>query len=149
MNKLTLTTMVLALAVVGSNIALASPFYVARDRSGEVAVTNGEPRMGWTVEQGPFSTKDAAQRASGTEFSPRANGSQLDFPSVNRRGLGYDNKGFFVISNRSGEKAVITGRPGIGWNVEQGPFGTKDEAQRAMGAEFSPRTRGAQLDFPR
>lgn len=80
MKKLNLILMISVLALIGSNIVFASPFYVVRDRSGQVAVTNGEPGIGWNLEQGPFATKDEAQRAMGAEFSPRTRGAQLDFP---------------------------------------------------------------------
>jgi hypothetical protein len=44
----------------------ADQYYVIRDKNGQLAITDMMPGYGWDVEQGPFSTVDAATRAAGT-----------------------------------------------------------------------------------
>ena len=67
MKKLFLAVMATALmlAVIVPPIH-ADQFYVIRDRNGQLAITNAMPGYGWDVDQGPFSTVDAATRAAGT-----------------------------------------------------------------------------------
>ncbi len=54
------------LQVVLPMMAYAGEFYVIRDEYGNMAVTNGLPVYEWSIQSGPYSSIDAAQRATGT-----------------------------------------------------------------------------------
>ena len=41
---------------------------------------------------------------------------------------------YYIIRDRNGERAIISGEPGPGWSVAEGPFPTVDSAQRATGS---------------
>lgn len=41
---------------------------------------------------------------------------------------------FYVVQDKLGQAAVVEGEPGLGWLTVGGPYATKDEAQRAIGA---------------
>jgi hypothetical protein len=87
MNKLgiALVAIAVALSVVPPTI-YAEEYFVIRNQMGQTAVTSGLPGYGWSIEQGPFATVDAAQRATGTGVGNQLdnvflNGRQVDFPS--------------------------------------------------------------------
>ncbi|HMK33806.1 MAG TPA: hypothetical protein VK463_01980 [Desulfomonilaceae bacterium] len=40
---------------------------------------------------------------------------------------------YYVIRDSYGQPAVTSGLPGYGWVIDQGPFATMDQAQRATG----------------
>jgi len=70
MNKSYLAVAVTALAVLlVAPTIYADEYYLIRDNTGQVAVTNALPGYGWSLAGGPFSTVDAAQRAMGTGIS--------------------------------------------------------------------------------
>ena len=84
MRKLLLAFMATALmlAIIVPPI-YADQFYVIRDKNGQLAITDAMPGYGWAIEQGPFSTVDAATRAAGTgtrSYSRHSLGS--NFPQV-------------------------------------------------------------------
>jgi hypothetical protein len=70
MKKLHFAVLATAFAVLLAAPAIhADEYYIVRDNTGQVAVTDGLPGYGWSIAGGPFSTVDAAQRAMGTGIS--------------------------------------------------------------------------------
>jgi hypothetical protein len=67
-NKLVVAFVIMTLTLVIIAPPLqADEWNIIRDERGDTrAVTNGVPGTGWSVAEGPFSSLDAALRASGT-----------------------------------------------------------------------------------
>ncbi len=87
MNKLGIAMVALAVALlVVPPVINAEEFFVIRNQMGQTAVTNGSPGYGWSLDQGPFATVDAAQRAAGTGTGAQwdgvfNSGRQVDLPT--------------------------------------------------------------------
>lgn len=113
--------------------ATTGQFYVVRDSMGQAAVTQGEPGPGWAVLSGPYASEDVARRALGSAQKPTA------MPAT-AAGAG-DSGSFYIVRDKLGQTTVAEGMPGIGWSVVEGPFKTKDAAERAMGPATEPTAR--------
>jgi len=105
----------------------AEEYFVIRDKDGKVAVTSDAPGYGWSVDEGPFGTQDAAIRAAGE--GPRVR-IRPAIPQTVSKGRA---QRFYSIRDRDGEVAITSEKPSYGWSVSQGPFASHDEAVRAVG----------------
>lgn len=114
--------------------ATTGQFYVVRDNQGQAAVLQGEPGPGWAVQSGPYASEDAARRALGSAQKPTA-------MPVAPAGAGEKMGSLYIVKDKLGQTTVSEGMPGIGWSVVEGPFKTKDAAERAMGPAAEPTAR--------
>jgi hypothetical protein len=143
MNKIPIIIFVLVFGFTGLNVANAEQWFVIKDKNGITTVSSGVPSYGWDIVEGPFVTKDAAERASGVgsvaqqkgHFNPYyANPSNLGSASDYFFNSGSFNEDpYWVIRNREGQVSVSNQMPSYGWYSSEGPFATADEATRAMG----------------
>lgn len=69
MKKFPFVAITTALAVLLAAPIYADEFFVIRDNTGQIAITDGLPGYGWSIQDGPFATVDSAQRAMGTGIS--------------------------------------------------------------------------------
>lgn len=131
--KLTIAAMAVVWICIVAGSALAEPFYVVQDKMGKATVMEGKPGIGWTVIEGPFASKDAAQRAlgAGGAVSPTASPSMKygKTPSVAE---------FYVVKDSTGRMTVTRGRPSTGWTVVSGPYAEKDAAERIVAGSPRP-----------